>query len=256
MQTILHTKSTSPRTFKTAVYSKAEAENMITKEHYLKKLDFSVFQSNNKINTDAVEYVSNYLKAKTSSNSAYQLGVLSQQISKYLTSPTHNHFAFRCFSLAAEEGHAAAQYKLAEIYINGLDATSENPAIQQDLYLASSWLKEAMNHDHAKAKYLYAEHFLKPAPNADGVKGNNEFNTKAMEYRQALHEAARGGYAVAALKFFEVTDEDVQDQVEALLDVILLYEHGNEYLSVEPDLTLHRHYSEQYSALISTLKQT
>lgn len=256
METILLTKSIYPRRFKTAVYSKVEAENRITKEHYLKKLDFSVFQSGNKINTDAIEYVTKYLKAKTTSDSAYQLGVLSQQISRNLASPKHSHFAFHCFNLAAQEGHAAAQCKLGEIYINGLDATSENPAIQQDIFLASSWLKEAINQDNAKAKYLYAEHFLKPGAIADEFKDNNEFKTDASEYQRLLDVAARSGYAVAALKFLEVTKADVQDQVEALLDVVLLYEQGNEYLRVEPDLTLHRHYSEQYNALVSKLKQT
>jgi len=256
MLIIPRTKSTSARTFKLTISSIAESKNIEAKERYLQKLDFSVFQSGKNINKEAIEYVTKWLESKENSNSFYQLGVLNQQISKHTESLQHDHLAFRCFGRAADEGHAAAQCKLGEIYLNGLDASSNDPAIQKNLFLASEWLKYAMNQGNAKAKYLFAEQFLKPDVSDEDVKKTEKIKRSAEAYKRLLYEAAEAGYSLANLRLAEWNNECEDDQIAALQDVIDLYGNGNEYLSIEPDLVLHRIYLEHYCELTLQLTQT
>jgi len=256
METTARVNSTSPRSFKIVISPRAEARNIAAKEHYLQKLDFSVFQSGNNINSAAIEYVTRYLESKTSSDSYYQRGVLNQQISKSTASPQHDHLAFHCFGHAADKGHAAAQCKLGEIYLQGLDALYNEPAIQKNFFLASEWLKAAMKHGNAKAKYIYAEQFLKHDVHANDFKIQEKMDREAVAYRRLVNEAAGAGYSVANLKLVELDNGCQEDQMAALQDVIELYQNGNTDLSIEPDVALHRIYLEQYYELNLKLAQT
>jgi TPR repeat protein len=253
MLTMSRYKPASALHFNVVIYSKADLDNIEIKNQYLKKLNFDVFQSSNSrgniINLAAIDLVEKHLIAKTRSGDSeadYQLGIFNQQLGKYLKSSIHERFAYHCFCQAADKGHSAAQCKLGEIFLQGLEELPDHPAVFKDLSCAVAWLKIAIEQDNAKAKYLYAEHFVKLNIHTEESGQNNQRDTFNVLYQRLINEAADAGYAVAKLKLIELTQGSDRERMTALVDVIDLYKLGNESLSIEPDSALANEYLEIY----------
>ncbi len=88
--------------------------------------------------------------------------------------------AFECFSEAAEQGYAMAQYNLGGCYYNG-------DGVDQDHTEAVKWFRKAAEQDIAEAQYILGGCYY----NGEGV--NQDLN-EAVKW---WHKAAEQGYAKA-----------------------------------------------------------
>jgi TPR repeat protein len=119
--------------------------------------------------------------------------------------------AFEWYLYAAERGHKYAQFQVGRCYYNG-EGTAK------DMDLALEWVKKSADNGVTLAKYHYAE-FLRT-----GVSGN----TDPAEARKYYAEAANDGYGLAQfelVQFLLPEAKDFESRVEVLKWTLLYANH-------------------------------